>query len=670
MKFIDIRIYKRWQTPVLRKLFIIWLALLSYDVICLENFDPSIGGLHEQREIFRAAYDALQKRDMTTYQYEYTKLNDYPIKHYLLAQELLQKIRSFPKEDIRKFLDEHDRSAISDNIRYYWLEVLRKHNRWQDYLADYKESGATIRQRCYYQFARIKNDTSNKKSAIQAALKLWSSGNSQPKECDKLFDILIKDDLITEEVAWDRYAKSIAKRNYQLSKYVSRFINNKDNKKLATKLYETYKNESTVINHNFFTPKELINNTSEIHTAVTYGLVRLAKKNARLATKVFLKYQKKYKFSEAQKIKISSSLIKSLFKQKKKAESDEYLTKNIHSSGHKILEWRVRQSIQIADWKDAQIWIEKMPQVLKNKQVWKYWNQRLTEIIDGDSKNPDLSGYKKLSGERSFYGFLSAQRLGLSNNMRYKDSTPSQVELLELESQVGIKRTRELLHHNLNLSARREWNKATRNFSKKQWISAAHISKKWLWHNGAITSMIKASYWNDTNLRFPLAFKDLFKKNAKINQIPMHLLMALARQESSFHHEATSPVGAKGLMQLMPATAKQVASNNNISFDPVVGLYDAGINIALGSLYFKKMLDRFNGNRILAIASYNAGPTRVSRWRKKTGGNIPFDAWIEAIPFNETRNYVQNVLAFSSIYAKKLNESEEIISNQEEITKL
>ena len=150
----------------------------------------------------------------------------------------------------------------------------------------------------------------------------------------------------------------------------------------------------------------------------------------------------------------------------------------------------------------------------------------------------------------------------------------------------------------------------------------------------------------------------------------MHLLMALARQESSFHHEATSPVGAKGLMQLMPATAKQVAGNNNISFDPVIGLYDARINIALGSLYFKKMLDRFNGNRILAIASYNAGPTRVSRWRKKTGGSIPFDAWIEVIPFNETRNYVQNVLAFSSIYAKKLNESEQMISNQEEITKL
>jgi soluble lytic murein transglycosylase len=294
MKFIDIRIYKRWQIPVLRKLFIIWLALLSYDVIsCLENFDPIIGKLHEQREIFKAAHDALQKRDMTTYQYEYTKLNDYPIKHYLLAQELLQKIRSFPKEDIRKFLDEHDRSAISDNIRYYWLEVLRKHNRWQDYLADYKESGATIRQRCYYQFARIKSDTSNKKSAIQAALKLWSSGNSQPKECDKLFVILIKDNLITEEIAWDRYAKSIAKRNYQLSKYVSRFINNKDNKKLATKLYETYKNESAVINHNFFTPKELINNASEIHAASNLWIGAFSKKKCAVSIRGLFEVSKK-----------------------------------------------------------------------------------------------------------------------------------------------------------------------------------------------------------------------------------------------------------------------------------------------------------------------------------------------------------------------------------------
>jgi soluble lytic murein transglycosylase len=182
--------------------------------------------------------------------------------------------------------------------------------------------------------------------------------------------------------------------------------------------------------------------------------------------------------------------------------------------------------------------------------------------------------------------------------------------------------------------------------------------------------MIKAGFWNDTELRFPLSFEELFEKNSKINQIPKHLLIALARQESAFHVEATSPVGAKGLMQLMPRTAKQVASKNNIIFDTDDGLYDPKINIALGSLYFGKMLKRFDGNRILAIASYNAGPTRVRRWEKQTKGEIPFDAWIESIPFNETRNYVQNVLAFAVIYAKKLGAGEQMINEQEKIKKL
>ena len=82
------------------------------------------------------------------------------------------------------------------------------------------------------------------------------------------------------------------------------------------------------------------------------------------------------------------------------------------------------------------------------------------------------------------------------------------------------------------------------------------------------------------------------------------------------------------------------------------------------------MLDRFNNNRILAIAAYNAGPSRVQRWNKITAGKLPFDAWIEAIPFKETRNYVQNVLAFSAIYAKKLGIHEQMISEQEKMQRL
>ena len=649
-------------------LFIL-LVFLPRKIVWAESIDKKENLIHEQRKIFKEAHDALQRKDKKTYQKKYKQLDNYPIKHHLLGLELLQRIRSFPRDDIRNYLDKYSDTAISADVRYYWLETLRKNNKWQDYLIDYKDDRATTKQKCFYQQSKIKKGGEDEKSGVQNALKLWTSGSSQPKACDKLFAILIKNNLISGKIAWERFTKVISLRKYQLAKYVLRFIDD-DDKKLAAKLFEIYKNKNIVLNSNFFTEKELDRNPIEIHDAITYGLLRLAKKNSQSALSAYQTYQKKYSFSTLQKNRINSSIIKGLYEQDKKENSDRYLTKYIDSTSSKIIEWRVRQSFKIGDWQDAKMWIKKMPPNLKNKQVWRYWSQRLAELTDDNLSKNYQNIYKDLSKERSFYGFLSAQKLGLGNNMNFEDSTPSKDDLSKLEALAGIKSTRELLYHKLNLSARREWNKTTRNFSKKQWVSAAHISNKWLWYNGTITSMIKAGYWNDTNLRFPLAFKKIFSKYSKKNQIPLNLLMALARQESSFHDEATSPAGAKGLMQLMPATAQEVAGRNNISFEPVRGLYNPEINISLGSLYLKRMLERFDDNRILAIAAYNAGPTRVDRWRKKTVGKIPFDAWIETIPFNETRNYVQNVLAFSAIYAKKLNAKEHIINDQEMITRL
>jgi len=669
-KLINTAGYKKWLVPIFLKSLLLLSGALQFQAAWSADETAIPASLKDQREIFKSAHDALQARDKATYLKKYGQLGDYPIKHHLEALELLQRIYSFPKNDVRKFLNQNEKSAVASDIRHYWLEALRKNNKWQDYLLDYKKSRASIKQQCYYQFARIKKGGDEKKFAIQEAIKLWSKAKSQPKECDKLFSILIKDKHITEDIAWQRYMKSISRHQYQLSQYLLRFINNKANKELASKLYEIYRYQNGLDTYNTFSSKEKSLRKAEVYEAISYGLKKLAKKDSLDALRHFEIYQKTYNFSALQKIKINDALVKGLFRQNQQKKSDLYLKENIDLSSSKLLEWRVRQSIRIGDWEKALFWIKNMPSDLKNKQVWRYWIQRASELNDVDSKLAPQKNYGKLSSERSFYGFLSSQWLGLKNNMNYEDSTPSKIDLSSIEGLPGIARTRELLHHNLNLSARREWNKVTKNFTKGQWISAAHVCKKWLWHNGAITSMIKAGFWNDTELRFPLSFEELFEKNSKINQIPKHLLIALARQESAFHVEATSPVGAKGLMQLMPRTAKQVASKNNIIFDENNGLYDPKINIALGSLYFGKMLKRFDGNRILAIASYNAGPTRVRRWEKQTKGEIPFDAWIESIPFNETRNYVQNVLAFAVIYAKKLGASEQMINEQEKIRKL
>jgi soluble lytic murein transglycosylase len=171
-------------------------------------------------------------------------------------------------------------------------------------------------------------------------------------------------------------------------------------------------------------------------------------------------------------------------------------------------------------------------------------------------------------------------------------------------------------------------------------------------------------------MRFPLPHREAFLSEAAATDIPVNLLLAISRQESAFNATVTSPAGAKGLMQLMPGTAKETARKHNIRYRAPSELVDPEKNILIGSRYYKEMLNRFNNNRILATAAYNAGPARIDNWRKRSAGALPFDAWIETIPFVETRNYVQNVLAFSIIYAHHLGLNVPILSAEEKNTPL
>ncbi|MDB9879376.1 lytic transglycosylase domain-containing protein, partial [Pseudomonadales bacterium] len=114
--------------------------------------------------------------------------------------------------------------------------------------------------------------------------------------------------------------------------------------------------------------------------------------------------------------------------------------------------------------------------------------------------------------------------------------------------------------------------------------------------------------------------------------------------------------------QLMPATAKQTAQRHGVKYTSRQQLIDPETNIQLGTAYLSSMLQLFNNNRILASAAYNAGPTRVRGWLNP---ELPLDIWIETIPFKETRNYVQNVLMFTSIYARRLNQTLPMIDPSE-----
>jgi soluble lytic murein transglycosylase len=170
--------------------------------------------------------------------------------------------------------------------------------------------------------------------------------------------------------------------------------------------------------------------------------------------------------------------------------------------------------------------------------------------------------------------------------------------------------------------------------------------------------MIAAQAWNDLDVRFPLAYQDSFLSGARRADIPVIWSFAVARQESAFMPDALSSAGALGVMQLMPTTAISAANREGFSIPSKLDLANPYTNIRIGSAYLGQMLRRFDHNRILASAAYNAGPSRVESW---LDDSIPLDVWVETIPFRETRSYVTNVLLFSAIYGRKLNQDSPLI---------
>jgi len=631
--------------------------------------------LEEQRALYQKAKSALKVKNQVHFKHALRDMGDYPLKHYLEAMELFERLNSYPRYDVREFLKQHDDTPIAARLRYRWLEALRHRDRWQDYLLDYKQSSATTTQKCYYQLARIRRgQEEDKTEAIDEAIKLWSVGKSQPKGCDKLFGILIKRGHITEDIAWKRYSQAILNHQYQLARYLKRFFKTPTYQELAERFYSIDRNHRLVGDYTFFShhPKKI--NSEEVHAIITHGLRHLARVDSVTALKHWGRYRQTHPFSTAQTNQIVTALVKGLYDQDHAESADIYLTDNIKLIDPPLLEWRIRKAMRKANWPEVLQWIAKMPMELQQDDRWKYWTyranqlateQKTTEVNKVEAETFQSETYEMLSIDRSFYGFLSSEWLGNGYSMAHRKTSATQEQLDAIKQQKGIILTRELLHQEEYLYARREWRSATRNYNEQQWITAAHVVQQWGWHNGVITSMIRAKYWDDIDLRFPLAFQEHFETNAQETGVPIHLLYAVARQESALSHDVTSPAGAKGLMQLMPATAKQTARKNNVRYRNSNDLFKPATNIILGSRYYKEMLQRFGNNRILASAAYNAGPHRVDRWLKETENKLPFDAWIETIPFKETRGYVQNVLAFSMIYAHHLGNHERILSETE-----
>lgn len=615
--------------------------------------------LDRQREDYQKALYAVQQSDLATLEKLLSRLQDYPLYPYLSHAYLSRQFDTVDPQAIRRFLDDWGGEPIGLRLLSNWLDYLRAEDRWEDFIAFYPAAGSPNAVRaCYYHEALLR--ANRRDEAVAGALALWNVGRSQPNACDPLFDQLQAMGVIDGTVAWERLQKALTAGQPGLARYLTRFLHTLEQREAAEIQIGLVENSARIARYDEVARIPW----PERRASIRRALAHLARTDAPAALRHWQHYRQAPEIDAATHVAVLGPLVRGHHQQNHSELADQLLRDQLEYADASLIEWRLREAIRRAQWSIVRRWIDRLPEEVRLHERWRYWQVRAAEL-DGGSLPHAEDLLRELAIKRSFYGFIAAQQLGLPYQMEHRPAIVALTPENDIRGLPAIARARELLHFEEFSDARREWHHAGRNFSEEQWIAAAHLATEWQRYQFAINAMIAAGYWDDIELRFPLAWRAAFSRAADRYGISPISLMAIARQESAFGTDAVSPAGARGLMQLMPATARETAQRVGMRHFQVQDLFNPDVNLSLGSHYFNQLLQRFDNNRILAAAGYNAGPGRVRTWRQNTAGKLPVDAWIESIPFAETRQYVQNILSFSVIYAHRVGEDIDMLSTAE-----
>jgi soluble lytic murein transglycosylase len=313
----------------------------------------------------------------------------------------------------------------------------------------------------------------------------------------------------------------------------------------------------------------------------------------------------------------------------------------------------VRAGLRAKDWPLVKNAIEGMNPVVRSKDpAWTYWYGRALKAEGQDAKAKE--SFELIAEQYNFYGQLAREELGRSNHAPARTKVTEQ-EIDAMASRKGFIRGERLYAMNLRFEGNREWNWELRNMTDKQLLAAAEYAKRINLYDRVVNTADRTKQEHDFSLRYPTPFKDELSPIAR--QIDLNLAWAygLIRQESRFIMNASSSVGASGLMQVMPNTAKYVAKKIGMLNYTNDKLSDTNTNLTLGSNYLNMVLVDLDGSWVLASAAYNAGPSRSKAWREKLTGPTEGAIFAETIPFNETRTYVKNVLSNANYYSSVMN---------------
>jgi soluble lytic murein transglycosylase len=621
---------------LLLALAVVWAARAAAGVFTYEE--------EQQRRDFQAALEALRAGDLAGFRALRERLDGYVLRGYLDYEYLKDRLASTPSAEIRRFLAENEAAPISDFIRKKWLRLLAARGDWQTFLAEYRAIEDDPELQCL-RLDRLLRTSEAQAELMQEVEKLWRNGRRLPAACQRVFDHWRRAGHMSAELIWERIRLAVENGELSLAGELAHYL--PAGERVWVRRWQAMHRDPLSELKRLSYPVE----TPVARRIVTHGVVRLAFRDPQTAMDMWQTLKARHQFFGEDENYVLR-YIGLLAAQDDHPQALEWLSMaSADPRDLALAHWRVRAALRAGQWETALRFIAALPEEERRQSQWRYWQARALEESGRRAEARQL--YQVLAGERSYYGFLAADRIGTEYSMQHAPIEATPEEVSALLARPGIQMARELYLLGRINDARRQWHWAIRNMNNRELAVAAVIAREWGWYDRAILTAGQGRYFDDLELRFPLLYREVIETTARRFEVDPSWVYGLVRQESAFVTDARSPAGALGLMQLLPSTGRFTARLFNVPWRSNRTLLDVEHNVRLGVGYLRHVLDRYDGHQVLATAAYNAGPNRIRPWLPAQAA-LPADVWIETIPLSETRDYVKNVLAYTAVYEHRL----------------
>lgn len=584
---------------------------------------------------FLAARTALQKGRTA----DFNRLDarvpaDHPLKVYLRYWRLKSGPASL--DALAGFAEAHPDSALSQRA---WQEVARFHGRDENWRA-YVPVSARLAKRdreiqCFDLRARLARSDA---AAFAEGLTLWRTGQDLPSSCEPLFAALEHQGRLDDPARLERLRLALEAGNLRLAR------------ELLARLSGATPADTELLAQAQRSPESVLSSPQDSEPAREirlHALSRLAKEDPERAAALW--ETSRQAFTEPQQAYGWGEIGMAGARKLHPKAVDWFLRTGAPQSESQKL-WRLRAMLRAGRWLDVYQGIGTLSPALQNEAVWRYWKARALKALNAQFPANQL--FAQLSREIHYYGLLAYEELPVRLEARPQDHRPTPDQVAAVEARPGLARALLLRRLGLAGDAVAEWEWALRDLDDAGLIAAADLARRAEWHDRAMLTAEKTRELHSYDLRYLTPYRDLAEAQARQHGLDPAWVYGLMRQESRFVNHARSPVGAQGLMQIMPATARWIAQRLGVGRKAHTKMNDPDANIRFGTYYLRHLLDSLEGSPVLATAGYNAGPGRARRWQAE----VPLEGtvYVETIPFTETREYVKKVLANAMYYSQRL----------------